>query len=193
MRTKSGTFTTEYGNDNVTKTVDAVKNVAKKTVSAVKSVVTNVAGKVSTAAKAVTQTVKTVVNTAKTVAGIARTDGLKNALSGLPATAKATAWQGKVIQAAAKAAIQADNARTAQELAETKAEARQIVADWAGGVYEEFSPRNQKIIDDTVEKVRELLANGASPAEIKRVIRGACTEVAKNVGETTAEAIRQEV
>ena len=62
-----------------------------------------------------------------------------------------------------------------------------------GGVYEEFSPRNQKIIDDTVEKVRELLANGASPAEIKRVIRGACTEVAKNVGETTAEAIRQEV
>ena len=117
----------------VTKTVDAVKNVAKKTVSAVKSVVTNVAGKVSTAAKAVTQTVKTVVNTAKTVAGIARTDGLKNALSGLPAAAKATAWQGKVIQAAAKAAIQADNARTAQELAETKAEARQIVADWAGG------------------------------------------------------------
>ena len=159
----------------VTKTVDAVKNVAKKTVSAVKSVVTNVAGKVSTAAKAV-------VNTAKTMAGIARTDGLKNALSGLPTSAKATAWQGKVIQVAAKAAIQADNARTAQELAETKAEARQIVADWAGGVYEEFSPRNQKIIDDTVEKVRELLANGASPAEIKRVIRGACTEVAKNVG-----------
>ena len=55
MRTKSGTFTTEYGNDNVTKTVDAVKNVAKKTVSAVKSVVTNVAGKVSTAAKATIQ------------------------------------------------------------------------------------------------------------------------------------------
>ena len=177
----------------VTKTVDAVKNVAKKTVSAVKSVVTNVAGKVSTAAKAVTQTVKTVVNTAKTVAGIARTDGLKNALSGLPTSAKATAWQGKVIQAAAKAAIQADNARTAQELAETKAEARQIVADWAGGVYEEFSPRNQKIIDDTVEKVRELLANGASPAEIKRVIRGACTEVAKNVGETVVEGVKEGV
>ena len=197
MRTKSGTFTTEYGNDNVTKTVDAVKNMAKKTVSAVKStvksVVTNVAGKVSTAAKAVTQTVKTVVNTAKTVAGIARTDGLKNALSGLPTSAKATAWQGKVIQAAAKAAIQADNARTAQELAETKAEARQIVADWAGGVYEEFSPRNQKIIDDTVEKVRELLANGASPAEIKRVIRGACTEVAKNVGETVVEGVKEGV
>ena len=197
MRTKSGTFTTEYGNDNVTKTVDAVKNMAKKTVSAVKStvksVVTNVAGKVSTAAKAVTQTVKTVVNTAKTVAGIARTDGLKNALSGLPTSAKATAWQGKVIQAAAKAAIQADNARTAQELAETKAEARQIVADWAGGVYEEFSPRNQKIIDDTVEKVRELLANGASPAEIKRVIRGACTEVAKNVGETVRKDLEKEL
>ena len=177
----------------VTKTVDAVKNVVKKTVSAVKSVVTNVAGKVSTAAKAVTQTVKTVVNTAKTMAGIARTDGLKNALSGLPTSAKATAWQGKVIQAAAKAAIQADNARTAQELAETKAEARQIVADSAGGVYEEFSPRNQKIIDDTVEKVRELLANGASPAEIKRVIRGACTEVAKNVGETVVEGVKEGV
>ena len=191
MRTKSGTFTTEYGNDNVTKTVDAVKNVVKKTVSAVKSVVTNVAGKVSTAAKAVTQTVKTVVNTAKTMAGIARTDGLKNALSGLPTSAKATAWQGKVIQAAAKAAIQADNARTAQELAETKAEARQIVADSAGGVYEEFSPRNQKIIDDTVEKVRELLANGASPAEIKRVIRGACTEVAKNVAGTAISGAGQ--
>ena len=62
-----------------------------------------------------------------------------------------------------------------------------------GGVYEEFSPRNQKIIDDTVEKVRELLANGASPAEIKRVIRGACTEVAKNVGETVVEGVKEGV
>ena len=129
----------------VTKTVDAVKNVAKKTVSAVKSVVTNVSGKVSTAAKAVTQTVKTVVNTAKTMAGIARTDGLKNALSGLPTSAKATAWQGKVIQAAAKAAIQADNARTAQELAETKAEARQIVADWAGAFMRSSLPETRRL------------------------------------------------
>jgi len=86
---------------------------------------------------------------------------------------------------------QSIKAKSAQQIAGIANNLNKDLATIGKSTYEMLSARNQKIIDDTSTTVRYMQQNGASQAAIDRVIRGACTQVAKNASDSAVSDITQ--
>jgi len=170
--------------------VAAVKKVAAAAYNAGKTIVKSAIQQVATVVKPV---VNKVVNTVKEVATVAKTQGLVAAAKTLASNAAAVPAYVKNVVSATTAERQAIQAKSAQQIANTAKSLDKDLLSIGKDTYETLSPRNQKIIDDVTKTVHYMQQNGASQAAIDRVIIGACTQLAKNVGETVINGVKEEL
>jgi hypothetical protein len=99
----------------------------------------------------------------------------------------------KNVVSATSAERQAIQAKSAQQITNITQNLGEDLTQIAKVTYGTLSPRNQEIIANAIEEVETLQANGATAAEIARVIAGACTQLAENVGETVAKGVYEAV
>ena len=166
----------------------AVKKVATAAYNAGKTVVKSAIQQVATVVKPV---VNKVVNTVKEVATVAKTQGLVAAAKTLASNAASVpAYVNNVIKETV-AERQSIQAKSAQQITGISRDLDKDLRSIGKDTYETLSPRNKKIIDDTAKTVEYMQQNGASQAAIDRVIRGACTQIAKNASGTIVSDIAQ--
>jgi hypothetical protein len=170
--------------------VAAVKKVATAAYNTAKTYVSSVVQQVATVVKPV---VNKVVNTVKEVATVAKTQGLVVAAKTLASNAASVPAYVKNVVSATTAERQAIQAKSAQQITSIANNLNKDLATIGKSTYEMLSARNQKIIDDASTTVRYMQQNGASQAAIDRVIRGACTQIAKNAAETVINDFEQGV
>ena len=170
--------------------VSAAKKVATAAYNAGKTLVSSAVQQVATVVKPV---VNKVVNTVKEVATVAKTQGIVAAAKTLASNAASVPAYVKNVVNATVVERQSIQVESAQQIANTAKGLDKDLLSIGKDTYETLSPRNQKIIDYTARTVNYMQQNGASQAAIDRVIRGACTQIAKNVGETFAKGVYEAV
>jgi hypothetical protein len=168
----------------------AVKKVATAAYNAGRTIVNTAIQKVATVAKPV---VNKVVNTVQDIATVAKTQGLVAAAKTLASNVAAVPAYVKNVVSATSAERQAIQAKSAQQITNITQNLGEDLTQIAKVTYGTLSPRNQEIIANAIEEVETLQANGATAAEIARVIAGACTQLAENVGETVAKGVYEAV
>ena len=167
-----------------------VKKVATAAYNAGKTIVKSAIQQVATVVKPV---VNKVVNTVKEVATVTKTQGLVAAAKTLASNAAAVPAYVKNVVSATTAERQAIQAKTAQQVSVISQGLNSDLAEIGKNTYGMLSERNQKIIDDASTTVWYMQQNGASQAAIDRVIAGACTQIAKNAGETFVNGVYEAV
>ena len=167
-----------------------MKKVATAAYNAGKTIVKSAIQQVATVVNPV---VNKVVNTVKEIATVAKTQGLVAAAKTLASNVASVPAYVKNVVSATAAERQAVQAKSAQQLTSISRDLDKDLRSIGKDIYETLSPRNKKIIDDTTKTVEYMQQNGASQAAIDRVILGACTQIAKNVGETVANGIYEAI
>ena len=167
-----------------------MKKVATAAYNAGKTIVKSAIQQVATVVNPV---VSKVVNTAEEIATVAKTQGLVAAAKTLASNVASVHAYVKNVVSATTAERQAVQAKSAQQIASISRDLDKDLRSIGKDTYETLSPRNKKIIDDTTKTVEYMQQNGASQAAIDRVILGACTQLAKNVGETVVNGVKEEL
>jgi len=170
--------------------VAAVKKVATAAYNTAK---TYVSSAVQQAVTVINPVVNKITNTAKEIVSIAQTQGLVAAAKTLVTNVASVPAYVKNVVSATTAERQAIQAKSAQQITSISRDLDKDLRSIGKDTYETLSPRNKKIIDDTAKTVEYMQQNGASQAAIDRVIIGACTQLAKNVGETIAKGVYEAV
>ncbi len=168
----------------VSNAATAVKKVATTVYNVAKTVVTSAVQQVATI---VTPVVSKIVNTVKEVATVAQTQGIVAAAKTLASNAASVSAYVKNVVTETAAQREAIQASSAAVVTDTVDDMKSDLLNIAKDTYGILSPRNQEIVDNAIEKAREMQASGASQQEINEVLLGACREIAGNVGETIVD------